>query len=123
EVGHLLLAIPLEQLDQDRFFCLEVRVDGPFGVASFLGDHVNGGAAKAMSGENLSRSDKQPLSSLSVAFCAGEPDPLVHDTFVIWIPISLKYRMGARMDFSREARRRKHAITPGPSPVKPVRLR
>jgi hypothetical protein len=47
EVGDLLLGIPLEQLEQDRFLCLEVRVDGPLGVASLSGDHVNGGAPKA----------------------------------------------------------------------------
>ena len=80
EVADLLLGIPLEQLEQDRFLCREVRVDGSFGVASFSGDHVNGRAAKTVPGDNLSGSDEQPLASLSVAFCAGEPDPLVHDT-------------------------------------------
>ena len=80
EVGDLLIGVPLEQLEQDRFLGLEVRVDGPLGVTSFSGDHVNGGAAKTMSGENLSRSHQQPFASLRVAFCAREPDPLVHDT-------------------------------------------
>ncbi len=41
EVADLLLGILLEQLEEDRFLGFEVRVDSPFGVASFSGDHVN----------------------------------------------------------------------------------